>query len=130
MRWGSRAGPLMAASSSTWLAIILIGARSRCLPAEAGSAFTSMRPARLPNVPRFTVSLNTDYAIPGVSFEPIVGATLQHISDRNVGFGADSPPRYDLPAYAMVHLRAGVTVATVNLQLYVHNLSNEHSELS
>jgi outer membrane receptor protein involved in Fe transport len=90
---------------------------------------------RLPNVPRFTATLNADYELPIDSFRPTVGATLRHVGERRASFDkSTSFPQYRLPAYTSVDLRAGFMLGVtndhpVNVQFYVHNLFDEHGQL-
>ena len=86
---------------------------------------------RLPNVPRFTAALNADYTAHGLSLLPSVGATLRYVTDRFSSFdGSTSFAQYRLPAYTTLDVRSGMTVGPVSLQLYVHNLFDQHGELS
>jgi outer membrane receptor protein involved in Fe transport len=86
---------------------------------------------RLPNVPRVTAALNADYELPLGSWQPTVGATLRYVDDRTSSFDNNaSRPQYHLPEYTTFDLRAGFTLGAVDAQMYVHNLFNEHGQLS
>jgi len=86
---------------------------------------------RLPNVPRFTGSLNADYTFPLNSLKPAIGATVSHVSDRRASFDGNlSLTQYPLPEYTTVNLRGEIVISDVNLQLYVRNLFDERGQLS
>lgn len=91
---------------------------------------------RLPNVPRFTATITTDYTVASSRLAPSIGATLRFVSDRTSGFsGAFStsitqPPLYRLPDYVALDLRAGLTLDRINLQAFVRNVFDERGELS
>lgn len=90
---------------------------------------------RLPNVPRFTASLNADYELPVSSLQPTIGVTARYVGDRTSGFdnAVGNPslqPQYRLPDYTTIDLRAGLLLGAVNAQLYVHNLLDERGQLA
>lgn len=91
-------------------------------------ALNAVANQRLPTVPRLTGSLIADYALPFMEdLLPTVGTTLASVGNRSASFGT---PSYTLPHYSTIDLRAGVTVRSVNAQLYVHNLSDERGQLA
>jgi iron complex outermembrane recepter protein len=89
---------------------------------------------RLPGSARFAGALNGDYSLPvATNLQPTIGATLRYVGDRTVLFRAN-PNYYELPEYTTIDLRAGVTLRSttsspVNVQLYVHNLTDEYGQL-
>jgi iron complex outermembrane recepter protein len=86
---------------------------------------------RLPNVPRFTATLTGDYALPFGIFRPTIGATLRHVSNRMASFNASpGSPQYRVPEYSTFDVRTGFAVGSVDLQLYIHNISDERGQLS
>ncbi len=87
---------------------------------------------RLPNSPDFAMSVSADYTFSEGGLRPTIGATFRHITERTSGYdaGTGSVRQYYLPEYSMVDLRAGLTVSTVDLQLYVRNLFDERAQLS
>lgn len=90
---------------------------------------------RLPNVPRFTAALNSDYAFANDGLQPTVGATFRYLTERPTSFNntVGTPgvaPQYRLPDYTTVDLRTGVSLNAVNIQLYIHNVFDEHGQLS
>jgi len=86
---------------------------------------------RLPNVPRFTASVNADYQLAEAGLRPTVGATMRYVSDRDASFDLSAGfPQYHLPSYTTLDLRAGFTLGSVTMQLYVHNLFDELGQLS
>lgn len=97
---------------------------------EADADLGAANGERLPNVPRFTTSLNADYELSVGQVRPTVGGTLRYVSDRRVSFDASTLPQYRLPDYATVDLRAGLTLHPVNVSLFVRNLLDERGQLS
>jgi outer membrane receptor protein involved in Fe transport len=87
---------------------------------------------RLPNVPKYSLTLNVDYKAPETSaWRPIAGATFRFVSDRSSSFdGNAGVPQYELPNYAAVDLRAGVSIGAVDAQLFVRNLFDKRGPLS
>jgi len=85
---------------------------------------------RLPGVPKFTATVNADYLLSEGALEPVIGATLRHVSDRMAGFNGSSHPQYHLPEYTAFDLRAGIKIGAVNAQFYVRNVFNEVAQLS
>lgn len=99
---------------------------------EDEPALGAAKDERLPNVPRFTAAVTTDYEFSSASdLRPTIGATLRYVGDRMASFD-DSPGylQYRLPEYTTVDLRAGVSLRAVDVQLYARNIFNEHGELS
>lgn len=105
---------------------------------EANAFLGSAKGERLPNSARFTATVNADYTLQSSSLKPAIGATLRYVGDRTAAFGARGTPsnatlgqpQYFLPDYVVLDLRAGVTVGPVNVQVYVHNLTDERAQLS
>jgi iron complex outermembrane recepter protein len=86
---------------------------------------------RLPNVPDFTAALNADYELPLRSLRPTVGATVRYSADREASFDQSaSGPQYYMPDYTTVDLRAGLTIGSVDAQLYIRNLADERGQVS
>jgi iron complex outermembrane recepter protein len=86
---------------------------------------------RLPNVPRFTAAVTSDYEFSLTDFRPTVGTSVRYVTDRMASFdNSTADPQYSLPAYAIVDLRAGLTIHAVNAQLFVHNLCDRLGQLS
>lgn len=87
---------------------------------------------RLPNVPKYTVTMNLDYRAPATSaLRPSAGATVRFVSDRSSSFdGSARFPQYDLPDYVAVDLRAGATFGPVEAQVFVRNLFDTRGQLS
>jgi len=86
---------------------------------------------RLPNVPRITADLNTDYTFRVGRLMPTIGGTVRYVSDRFASFDAStSYPQYHLPSYVEVDLRAAVLLGRANIQLYAHNVLDKRSQLS
>lgn len=86
---------------------------------------------RLPNIPRFTLALNGDYRFTDSPVAPTIGATVRRISTRYASFNAStSLPQYRLPAYTSVDLRAGFSIAPLDVQFYVRNLFDGRGQYS
>jgi iron complex outermembrane recepter protein len=99
--------------------------------AEASADLGGAEGERLPNVPKFTAALNSDYEIWRGGWQPIVGATIRFVSDRTSGFGpTGTSTNYHMPSYTSVDLRTGLTIGRVVAQLYAHNVLNERGQLS
>ena len=87
---------------------------------------------RLPNVPKYTATMDLDYRAPITSpIRPTAGVTLRFVSDRVASFDASGGfPQYALPDYAAVDLRAGASFGPVDAQVFVRNLLDERGQLS
>lgn len=86
---------------------------------------------RLPISPHFTATLMADYELPYGQYQPTLGATMRYVSDRTGSFDASpSFPQYELPDYFTLNLRAGLMFGELEAQVYVHNVLNEHGQLS
>ena len=89
------------------------------------------RHERLPNVPKFTASVTSDYVMRSHPLAPTLGATLRFVSDRNSSFDASGGfPQYHLPDYITVDLRGGLSLGPVDAQLFVRNLFDTRAQLS
>lgn len=100
---------------------------------KADADLGGARGERLPNVPRVTAALNADYDLPIGTWQPTLGTTVRYVSERMASFDnglVAGNPQYRLPQYTTVDLRAGVTLASVQLQLYVRNIFEERGQLS
>jgi outer membrane receptor protein involved in Fe transport len=85
---------------------------------------------RLPNVPKFSAAMNADYEISRLDLRPRFGLTLRYAGERNASFDRNrTQVQYQLPDYTIVDLRAGVTFGQVELQLGIHNVTDERAEL-
>jgi outer membrane receptor protein involved in Fe transport len=81
--------------------------------------------ARLPNVAKYSVTVDGDYVLSSSSWKPSIGASLRYLSDRQAAFAAT---RYNLPSNVTVDLRAGATFGKVEAQFYVRNLLDERGQ--
>lgn len=99
--------------------------------AEDAPLLGATRGERLPNVPKFTASINADYTAIGRKLKPTIGATLRFVSDRFASFdGNTGLPQYHLPSYAALDLRAGLTIGPVYAQLFARNVTDLRGQLS
>jgi outer membrane receptor protein involved in Fe transport len=86
---------------------------------------------RLPNSPKFTAAVDTDYAFSDTGYQPTIGATVRYVGNHNASFdGTAGFLQYEIPEYTTVDLRAGLTFGSVNARLYVRNLLDERGQLS
>jgi len=85
---------------------------------------------RLPNVPRFTASLNGDYRLAQNALQPTLGATVRYVDHRVAILNTFAPPVYNLPTYTMVDLRAGLSVHSVDVQLYARNVFDVRAQVA
>jgi outer membrane receptor protein involved in Fe transport len=87
---------------------------------------------RLPNVPKLTAALSVDYRSPSEEgLQPTAGATLRYIDERTASFnGSVGFPQYRLPSYAVLDLRSGITIDSIDLHLYVRNVLDRRGQLS
>nr|WP_198148658.1 TonB-dependent receptor [Sphingomonas sp. Y57] len=96
---------------------------------RAEAALGGARHERLPNVPKFTASLNGDYEMRDVSFRPAIGATLRYADKRSTAFGACGTVQYCLPDHVTVDLRASVMLGPVTVRGFVKNLFDVRAQL-
>jgi outer membrane receptor protein involved in Fe transport len=97
---------------------------------QAESALGGARHERLPNVPRFTASVNVDHEMRQLASRPSFGATLRHVSDRTTGFGTCGVVQYCLPDHVMVDLRSSIAVGPVTVRAFVKNLFDVRAQLA
>jgi len=87
---------------------------------------------RLPNVPKFTAAVQMDYSLPFASqWRPTAGATFRYVDARTASFdGSAGYPQYHLPTYATLDLRTGLSIHSIDLQVYAHNLFDRRGQIS
>jgi iron complex outermembrane receptor protein len=99
--------------------------------AEDNAQLGATQGERMPTVPRFSGSLTADYAFSDVRWQPTLGAGVRYTGDRTASFdGNPGFPQYEMPAYTAVDLRAGLSFAPYDLNLYVRNLLDERGQAS
>jgi len=100
--------------------------------ADDSPSLGALKGEQLPNVPRYSVTMNLDYRAPeDAALRPSVGGTIRFVSDRTASFDANAGfPQYSLPSYAAVDLRAGATFAGIDAQLFVRNVFDTRGQLS
>ena len=86
-------------------------------------------------MPRYTATVNGDYELASVRWQPSFGVMFRYVSDRTASFNniVGSPlaaPQYRMPAYSQTDIRGGVSIGSVNLQLYIHNLFDQREQES
>jgi outer membrane receptor protein involved in Fe transport len=86
---------------------------------------------RLPNTPRFSGNLSSNYDFPLVSdIKGFVGGVLSYVGDRQDAFSAVSAQRQDLPAYAKLDLHAGSKYNSWTLNIFVNNVTDKRGLIS
>jgi len=86
---------------------------------------------RLTSVPDWSFSVATDYNFDLGSAWARLGATWRYAGPRTSSFDGNAQyPQYNLPAYHVVDLRAGVALGEWDLSLYVRNLFDKRAQLS
>jgi iron complex outermembrane receptor protein len=87
--------------------------------------------AALPNVPRFSTALATDYHYALFTFPADMGAAWNFTGRRNSGYlGSPSLPYVPLSSYSTLDLHAGVDVGRFNFNLYGKNVLNKWALLN
>ena len=87
---------------------------------------------RIPYVARFTGYLSAEqrFQLPN-DFTPFVAAAVTYVGNRYADFAAAAAiPRFDLPSYTTLDLRAGVYVGNWTARLVVRNLTDERGWVS
>jgi hypothetical protein len=86
---------------------------------------------RLPNTPRFSGNLSSNYDFPLVSdIKGFLGGVLSYVGDRQDAFSAVSAQRQDLPAYAKLDLHAGSKYNSWTLNIFVNNVTDKRGLIS
>jgi iron complex outermembrane receptor protein len=86
---------------------------------------------RLPNVPRFSSTVATEYRFPVFSQKGNVGAAWNFMGNRNAGFEGSSDLAYvPLHSYSTVDLHAGMDFGRFNLNLYAKNIFDKWAIVS
>ena len=81
---------------------------------------------RMPYAPRFTIGLNGDYDFAvGGGWNGYVGASYSYLGDRESDFTFNGSPRYSVPGYYTVNLRAGAIYGPWTIALYAKNLTDQ-----
>jgi iron complex outermembrane recepter protein len=85
----------------------------------------------LPNVPRFSSTVATDYRFPVFSQKGDVGAAWNYMGSRNAGFEGSADLAYvPLHSYTTVDVHSGVDFGRYNVNLYAKNLLNKWAMVS
>lgn len=78
---------------------------------------------RLPNVPHFSASMNADYSFQNGGSNPSIGGSIRYVGGRYTSFdNSTSYPQFRLPSYMTVDLRAGITIANADVQIFARNI--------
>lgn len=87
---------------------------------------------RLPNVPKLTAALSVDYRSPAErGLRPSAGVSLRYVDERTASFnGSVGFPQYRLPSYAALDLRAGITIQSIDVNLYARNVLDRRGQVS
>jgi outer membrane receptor protein involved in Fe transport len=85
----------------------------------------------LPDTPKVTAALSADYRFAAGNYDAFAGTTVRYVADRNANFDRSAGmPQYELPEYAAVDVRAGMTLGSARVQLYCRNVGDERGQLS
>jgi iron complex outermembrane receptor protein len=85
----------------------------------------------LPNVPRFSSTVATDYRFALLSQKSDVGAAWNYMGSRNAGFeGSDELAYVPLHSYSTVDLHTGMDFGRYNLNLYAKNVFDKWAVVS
>lgn len=99
--------------------------------AEDNSQLGAAKGERMPTVPRFSGSLTAEYDFSDIRWQPTLGAAVRYTGDRTASFDLNGGfPQYDMGSYTAVDLRAGLSFAPYDVQLYVRNLLDERGQVS
>jgi outer membrane receptor protein involved in Fe transport len=97
------------------------------LPPGGGGVGVSGDP--LPLTPRWSGQLSADYAFPlSGQWSGIAGASYRHVGASQGNFAAPGTPRFQLDAYDVVDLRAGVRNDRWSLTLYAKNIGDSRGQ--
>lgn len=81
---------------------------------------------RMPYAPRFTLSLNGDYDfVLGGGWNGYVGGSYAYVGDRESNFTFNGDPRFSVPGYYTVNLRAGAIHGPWTVALYAKNVTDQ-----
>jgi iron complex outermembrane receptor protein len=86
---------------------------------------------RLPNTPRFSAQAGADYTVPlSNRLDASFGASYRHVGFRYAEVAADATtPRFRLPAYDTLDLRAGLAIDGYTFDLFARNVTNKRAYL-
>jgi outer membrane receptor protein involved in Fe transport len=87
---------------------------------------------RLPNTPRLSAQVGADYSFPLTeSLEGSFGASYHHVGFRYAAFAVDATtPRFRLPAYDTLDLRAGLKLDGYTLDVFARNITDKRAYLA
>lgn len=96
------------------------------LSADTPPGIYGFKGDRLPWVPEWNANLSMDYDFPMAGdWSGFVGASYRFIGERKTDFQVVPGPRFNVPGYHGVDLRAGVYYLNWTFKAYVKNLGNE-----
>jgi outer membrane receptor protein involved in Fe transport len=86
----------------------------------------------LPYNPEWSGSLSAEYRAPFISsWEPVVRASARYVGSRNSSPESSLTfPNYELPAYSLFDLHAGLESERVDIDLFVTNLTDRRAQLA
>jgi iron complex outermembrane recepter protein len=96
----------------------------------AGSPASAPAGARLPNSAKWSGNASVEQAFPLWSGATgFIGAAASYVGDRENIFVAANQPRFSLPSYTKVDLRAGVKVDSWTANFFVNNVGDSRGLL-
>jgi outer membrane receptor protein involved in Fe transport len=100
------------------------------LPAGGGSV--GFAGDRLPSTPKWAGMVGADYSIPiGGAWSAELGADWRYVGKREGYFpNAAGQPRYVLPHYDVIDLRAGVRRGAWSIMAYVKNVGDKDGQVA
>lgn len=85
---------------------------------------------RMPNTARFSASLSGRYAFNVAQHPAHLGVVQRIVGKRRAGFaGGRFAPDYELPAYSLTDLQAGVDFDRMSITLFVRNALDKRAQL-
>jgi outer membrane receptor protein involved in Fe transport len=95
------------------------------LTEDAPTGLYGFKGDRLPYVPKWNANLGVDYDFPiAGGWSGFVGGSYRFVGARQTDFAVVPGPRYDVPSYDGIDLRAGVNYGDWSFKAYVKNLTD------
>ncbi|WP_426687599.1 TonB-dependent receptor [Rhodanobacter ginsengiterrae] len=117
--WQYAAAPgLMLTANTTWT--------DAQLSEDTPAGLYGYKGDRLPSVPKWNANFGIDYDFPlADGWSAFVGGSYRYVGSRLSDFSTAPGPRYTMPSYSGVDLRAGVNHGAWTFKAYVKNLGDK-----